>query len=269
MVYADLHVHTDNSDGRLSTEAVPAAARRAGVSVVAVTDHDRYNPTLAGPVVERSGVTVVHGIELRVEAPTQRVDLLGYGLTDSAPLQSELDRLAADRAERGRVICDRLETELGVELDLTVDERTGRPHLARAVVDHPDTAYEAPRAVFEDLIGEGRPCYESRELPSFEHGRRLLAEAARFVGLAHPFRYDDPEGALDLCARLDAVERHYPYDRPAAGSPTVDEAALEAAIERHDLLSTGGSDAHGREIGTTGLDREAFRPIDVALSPEP
>jgi predicted metal-dependent phosphoesterase TrpH len=269
MVYADLHVHTDNSDGRLSIEDVPAAARRAGVSVVAVTDHDRYHPALAGPVVERSGVTVVHGIELRVETPTQRVDLLGYGLTDSAPLHAELDRLGADRAERGRVICDRLEAELGIELDLTVDERTGRAHLARAVVDHPDTTYEAPEAVFEDLIGEGRPCYESRDLPSFEEGRRLLADAAGVVGLAHPFRYDDPERALDLCAHLDAVERHYPYDRPAAGSPSVDEGALEAAIERHDLLSTGGSDAHGEQIGTTGLDRAAYRPVHAALSPEP
>ena len=269
MVYADLHVHTDTSDGQLSLEAVPQAAREAGVSVVAVTDHDRANPGLESPVVERAGVRIIHGIELRVAAPEQRVDLLGYGLDPTPELESEIDRLGADRRERGRRIRDCLEAELGVALDVTVDEHTGRPHLARAVLSHPDTAYDDGVSVFQDLIGRGQSCFEPRAVPSFERGVSLLKDAARFVGLAHPFRYDDPAAALELCAELDAVERYYPYDRPTLGDKEVDTALLDATIETHDLLATGGSDAHGAEIGAAGLDREAFGPVAAALSIEP
>lgn len=47
MPYADLHVHTTRSDGSLPLEAVPEVARRDGVDVVAVTDHDRSSRSMA------------------------------------------------------------------------------------------------------------------------------------------------------------------------------------------------------------------------------
>ena len=80
MVVADLHVHTTRSDGSLTLDALPAVAADAGVDAVAVTDHDRVQPALDGPVTTREGVTIVHGIELRVDTGGQRLDLLGYGV---------------------------------------------------------------------------------------------------------------------------------------------------------------------------------------------
>ncbi|MFB6086319.1 MAG: PHP domain-containing protein [Halodesulfurarchaeum sp.] len=269
MVHADLHVHTRNSDGQLTLEGIPGAARAAGLSVVAVTDHDRMHPGLEAPLAELDGITVVHGIELRVETPVQRVDLLGYGLDSTPEMRAETDRLGADRVRRGRKIVRCLEAELGVELDCSVGERTGRPHIARAVVAHPETTYETIEAVFEDLIGDGRPCFVPRDVPTFDRGVSLLGEAATVVGLAHPFRYADPEAALDRCGALDAVERYYPYDRPLTGEPVVDESLLESTIATHDLLRIGGSDAHGTEIGVTGLDRQDYSRFEAALSPEP
>ncbi|MFB6110661.1 MAG: PHP domain-containing protein [Halodesulfurarchaeum sp.] len=254
MVYADLHVHTDNSDGTLSIGSLPAAAREAGVAVVGVTDHDRPHPDLDAPVLERGGITIVHGIELRVSTPIQRLDLLGYALDPTPELRAEVERLGANRRERGRKIEARLEESLGVSLDLEVDEHTGRPHLARAVVDHPDTAYESIEGVFEELLGSGRPCYVPRSVPDFERGVDLLAGAAAVVGLAHPFRYSDPGMALERCRDLDAVERYYPY----GASVNADEELLESVIESCDLLRTGGSDAHGSELGSAGLDRSAY-----------
>lgn len=269
MVYADLHVHTTNSDGSLSLGAVPAAARAAGVSVVGVTDHDRLHPDLEAPLTEREGVRLIQGIELRTETPTQRIDLLGYGLNPTAALRAETDRLGTDRKIRGRKIISCLERELGIDLPLSVTERTGRPHIARAVVSHPETGYESVEAVFQDRIGSGRPCFVAREVPAFERAVELLQDAAEVVSLAHPFRYPDPEAALDHCGALDAVERYYPYDRPASAEPVVDTDLIESTIEEHDLLETGGSDAHGDEIGTTGLDRESYRGLGAAISPQP
>jgi hypothetical protein len=258
MVYADLHVHTRLSDGTLTLETIPDAAEAAGVEVVGVTDHDRFHPDLDGSVVERDGVTLVHGIELRVEAPGGRVDLLGYGLERTDGLQAEVERIQRDRRERGRAIVECVEDRLGVDLDVAIREGLGRPHVARAIEDHPDTGLDYDEA-FDELIGNDGPCFVGRDVPSFEHGRSLLAEACEIVGLAHPFRYDDPEWALSLTAELDAVERYYPYNR------SVDESLLEDAVREHDLLVTGGSDAHGRTLGAAGLSATDYDPIAERL----
>jgi len=259
MPVADLHVHTTTSDGTLEPAALPAAAAEAGLSAVAVTDHDRLNPAFDGPVLERAGVTVVHGIELRVQATDRRVDLLGYGVEPTEALTATLEAIQRDRMGRGRAIVEGLEDRLGVRLDVEVEPGLGRPDIARAVAAHPDTDYDHPTPVFEDHIGDGRPLYVAREIPTFERGRALLAEACALVGLAHPLRYDDPAAALALTADLDAVERHYPY----AGA--VDQTPVDRAIEAHDLVPTGGSDAHGETLGAAGLDAAGWARVRERL----
>jgi len=247
---ADLHLHTTASDGVLTVETLPAAARRAGVDWVAVTDHDLVHPELSAPVRVHDGVTVVRGIELRVEAGDRRVDLLGYGVEPTPELTAELERLQQDRRERGRRIIERVESRLDVDLDLEPRPGIGRPHIARAIADSP-APYDVDRA-FAELIGDGDPCYVARSVTPFERGVSLLSETAAMVGLAHPFRYPDPEAALELAADLDAVEYDYPYDRP------VDTARLDQFCKDHDLLVTGGSDAHDETLGRAGLDKSAF-----------
>ncbi|WP_135823425.1 PHP domain-containing protein [Halorussus ruber] len=253
-VFADLHVHTTNSDGEMRLSEVPEAARDAGVSVVAITDHDRLHPELPTPVTAFEGVTVVHGIELRVEPDGgERVDLLGYGVTPTPDLVDELERIQTDRKERGRKIIANVEEHLGVDLGLEAREGLGRPHVARAVVDHPETGYDEPSAVFDDLIGNDGPCFVARDVTSFERGAELLKDACGLVGLAHPYRYDDPEAALELTRELDAVERYYPYGED------VDARPVERAIAEHDLIPTGGSDAHDHELGKAGLSKPEYR----------
>ncbi|WP_232703406.1 PHP domain-containing protein [Halobacterium wangiae] len=262
MVYADLHVHTDNSDGTLALGEVPAAARNAGVEAVAITDHDRLHPDLDAPVTERDGVELVNGIELRVAADDQRLDLLGYGVRATDALVAETERIQRDRVERGRRIIENVEAELGVTLDVEPREGLGRPHVARSVVAHPDTDYDEIGPVFDDLIGDDGPCFVARDVPDFETGVALLSESCGLVGLAHPLRYEDPPAALARCDVLDAVELHYPYDRPVGDDPDEGGAALvRAAIDDHDLLATGGSDAHERTLGKAGLDREAYLAV--------
>ncbi len=259
-VFADLHVHTTNSDGSMELADVPAAARSADVSVVAITDHDRLHPELATPVTTVGGVTVVHGIELRVEAPDgQHVDLLGYGVYPTPELADELERLQADRIERGKAIINCVENRLGIDLGLESRAGLGRPHVARAIEDHPDTEHDFDSA-FGELIGTDKPCYVARDVPSFERGVELLSSASGLVGLAHPFRYSDPESALSLTNELDAVERYYPYGRE------VDTRPIERAIADHNLVPTGGSDAHNDVLGEAGLSKEEYRHFRSAVT---
>ena len=259
-IVADLHTHTTVSDGTLSIEAVPEAAQAAGLTWVAVTDHDRIHPGIDAPVVNRDGVRLVRGIELRIDAETERLDLLGYAVEHTPALDAEIARLQADRRERGAAIVDRVEDRLGVDLDVEVDSGIGRPHIARAIADS-GAPYDY-EAAFTDLIGDGCPCYVPRSVTGLETGVELLREACAVVGLAHPFRYDDVGAALSVARDLDAVERWYPYGRP------VDTDRVDRVVESASLLAAGGSDAHGQTLGAAGLTESDFEPIRERL-PEP
>ena len=260
MVVADLHVHTTNSDGAMELDELPAAAREAGVRVVAVTDHDRINPELEAPVTHRDGVTVVHGIELRVESPAGAVDLLGYAVQSTDELGAETERIQQNRIERAREIVERVEAETGADLDVTFQEGVGRPHIARAI-ERSDADYDYDGA-FEHLIGDDGPCYVARAIPDFEDGVELLADACGLVSLAHPLRYPDPEAALELCAHdaIDAVEYHYDYGEE------VDLRPVERAVDEYGLAITGGSDTHDHTLGRAGLDREEYRAFRDRVS---
>ena len=256
-IVADLHAHTTISDGTMTADELVDVARETGLDWVAITDHDRVHPDVGAPVVERDGVRVVRGIELRVDAGFERLDLLGYGVEHTDALDAEIERLQTDREQRGAAILDTVEDRLGVDLGVEPRPGLGRPHIARAIDESP-APYDYAGA-FDRFIGDDGPCYVSREVPSVERGLDLLSDASPVVSLAHPFRYADTEAALDLAADLDAVERYYPYDRP------VDEARLDEVIEAHDLLATGGSDAHDRRLGITGLSTTAYARVASRL----
>lgn len=257
--YADLHVHTTRSDGSLEPAAVPDAARVAGLSVVAITDHDTVAP-FSGTRTDRTGghpIIVVSGIELRVETESgARIDLLGYGVDHTDALLAALERIQANRQERGQAMVDRVEAHLGIDLDVEPGRGFGRPHLARAIDANPATDFEYGDA-FDDLIGDGGPCYVPREIPSVDRGRRLLAEACDLVALAHPLRYPDPADALALAGDVDAIERAYPYDGP------VDLSPVDRAIEAYGLAVTGGSDAHDGHLGAAGLNRADWESLSI------
>ena len=261
---SDLHVHTVASDGTLTVPEIPGAAEEAGVDVVAVTDHDRIHPELDAPVTVRDGVTLIRGIELRVDAGDQRLDLLGYGVTDTDALRGMTREIQADRKRRAAAIVDRVEAHVGVGIDIELREGVGRPTIARAIADS-DAPYDYAGA-FEHLIGSGGPCYVAREIPTFHEGVDALREACVVVGLAHPFRYPDPEAALDRARELDAVERYYPYS--GASAERADPDRIDAVAADAGLLRTGGSDAHNRTLGVAGPPRSAFEPFADRL-PDP
>jgi predicted metal-dependent phosphoesterase TrpH len=259
---ADLHVHTTASDGVLTLPELVSGARARGIDVVAVTDHDRIHPDLDAPVTERDGVTVIRGIELRVETDEQRLDLLGYGLEGTAPLERVTARIQRNRKRRGAAIVERVEERLDVDLDVELREGIGRPDVARAI-EASDAPYDFDGA-FEHLIGDDGPCYVERYVPAFSDGVDALREACSVVGLAHPFRYPDPRAALDRARELDAVERYYPYD--GSDAERDDPELVDAVAANADLLRIGGSDAHDRTLGTAGPPQSAFEAFADRLS---
>ncbi|MGH7609724.1 MAG: PHP domain-containing protein [Candidatus Dormibacteria bacterium] len=83
---ADPHAHTTASDGMVSPRELVRAAARAGLSVVAVTDHDTFSGCAeAQEAGQEFGVEVVAGEEVTTRAPAN-VHVLGLFLSGPVPM---------------------------------------------------------------------------------------------------------------------------------------------------------------------------------------
>lgn len=259
---ADLHIHTTASDGLLTIDELPEVADKAGIDTVAVTDHDRIHPELATPVSTKGAVTIIRGIELRVSAGDQRLDLLGYAVRRTDSLIELTTSIQQNRKKRGAAMVDAVESYLDISLDIDIRKGLGRPDIARAI-DESDAPYDYSDA-FSEVIGSENPCYIQRDIPSFDTGAGVLADACSVIGLAHPFRYPDPAAALKRAEKLDAVERYYPYS--GQNADRADPVVIEDVATNADLLLIGGSDAHNRTVGITGPPPADFEPFATRIS---
>ena len=137
----DLHTHSNASDGTDAPAGVVAAAGRAGLDVVALTDHD----TTAGwaeasAAASPIGVAVVLGTEVSARARGVSVHLLSYLQDPAHPaLVAELDHTREARLDRARAMVARLGKDFGLTwADVVAQTQpgttVGRPHIADALV---------------------------------------------------------------------------------------------------------------------------------------
>ena len=241
----DLHLHSTASDGSLPPEGVVWRAAAAGLSAVALTDHD----TLAGipealAAGERSGVRVVAGCEFSVAAPWGEMHVLGYLLpAHSAELEEFLERSRADRLRRAQEMVTHLQ-RLGVDLPFesvlqeSAGGALGRPHVARAIVRHGGALN--PNDAFDRFLGRGRPAFVEKTLPTFRTVAEVIHNAGGVVSVAHLKERGTRVVIERLKAEgLDAVETRHPSHDPDT------RARLTDIVIQLGLLRTGGSDWHG------------------------
>ena len=250
---ADLHVHSNASDGTDPPAEVMRRAARAGLDAVALTDHD----TVAGHGEARralpADLILVPGLELSARLADRSVHLLAYLFDpDHAELAAELGRIRDDRVLRARAMVSRL-ADLGVDISwdqvaaIAGDAVVGRPHIARAMAA--SGAIAAPRDAFtRDWIADGGRAYVDRYALDPVHAIRLVRAAGGAAVLAHPragreYTVSDEQIAGLAAVGLAGVEVFHP-DQPDA-----ERARLLALSHDLGLLATGGSDDHG---GLTG-----------------
>ena len=274
----DLHAHSTASDGDLEPAALVAAAARAGVTTLAVTDHDTMDgipEALAAG--EAHGVRVIPGIELTVRVPTGSMHLLGYFTTATPrPLVDRLAGVSQFREERIRRIVDRL-GELGIALawdDVRgrAAGQLGRPHVAAALVDagHAASLDEA----FDRWLADGRPAHVPSKGLEPDAAVQAVRESGGAPVLAHPASLALPDRHLSsFVQRLRAfglvgIEVHRPEHRPQQRD------AFATIARRLRLVASGGSDFHRPagpfalgDTGSPGLPDDAVDRLWKGLVP--
>jgi hypothetical protein len=249
---ADLHTHTTFSDGTHTPAGLVERAVRAGLTAVAVTDHD----TTAGVEPARAAaggrIEVIAGVEATAEWSGSEVHLLGYFVrTDDGPLAAALTDLRQARRERIAEMARRLAAR-GAPIPDPVaafgaDVTLGRRHLARMLVaaGHAGSVHGAFAGRLADPEVAAVPL---RRLPAGD-ALALIRGAGGVASWAHP------PADLDLRTLealrglgLGAVECVYPWPSRAQ------ETRLRQLARAAGLAVTGGSDSHdpdppGRAVG--------------------
>lgn len=250
--FVDLHVHSTASDGSVAPADVVAAAHRAGLSAIALTDHDTVDGVVeaqaAGSLL---GLRVVAGVELSAVDDGDEIHVLGLHLAHPEHIATALDELKEARRDRARVTVEKLNS-LGIPVALEAvfaaagDGAVGRPHIAKALVAG-GWARDF-RDAFDRWLGNGRPaCIEKRTV-TFEEAARLIHDAGGLAVYAHPGSGASRADLEELASLgLDSVEVRHP-------SHTADEIARLAALtDELGLVPSGGSDWHGAPEGYRAL----------------
>jgi predicted metal-dependent phosphoesterase TrpH len=259
----DLHLHTTVSDGLLPPRVLVQRAAAAGLTTIAVTDHDTVGGLReAADAGAELGVRVVPGIEITAVENQRDVHVLGYFFDPgSAALTEFLQAQRSDRIRRVREIAARL-AELGyrIEIEPLVEAAAhggrsiGRPAVADALVT---AGHSVDRDdAFARLLGRGCPAFVPRAGVAGAAVLQTIHAAGGIASLAHPGIATDDELIEALAAvGLDAIEVWHSDHSPEQ------QTNYAALADRLGIARSGGSDFHG-----DGLHR-ACRLGGVLLPP--
>lgn len=254
LALADLHTHTSASDGALTPSEVVRAAAEAGLTAVAITDHDTMEGVEeALSAGDRIGIEVIGGIEISTIGPGGvEVHMLGYYLDRNFPsLHELLKHLRESRFDRGRKIVEALNgIGVGVRLERVMEiargGAVGRPHVARALVEMGAAA--TIDSAFGKYLVEGAPAFVPRFKVEPAQAVGIIREAGGIAVCAHVAKLNRDELLLELAGEgMRGIEVYHP-DHPSVGVRYYNKFAA-----KHGLIATGGSDAHCFTGGKTTL----------------
>ncbi|MBQ9729267.1 MAG: PHP domain-containing protein [Clostridia bacterium] len=250
---ADLHVHSVFSDGHYTPEEIAKRAKKAGVELLSITDHD----TLNGGAEKRAaakkyGVNYLSGWEISAYEGEQKLHVLGYGCseTNSAYLAFTQKRVQASY-ER---VYDSVQKMRGAGIDISAEqvfdqrEDPSAPvhsmHIARVigkVVGISETEayvkYLAPTRIAHSGVGRPTP----------QEAIECIKQSGGFAVLAHPGRiWMDFEEREKTILRL--VEMGLKGIEATYTTHTKQETEYFLSLAKKcGLLCTGGSDVHFEE----------------------
>lgn len=268
----ELHCHTTCSDGTLTPTQLVQAAVKAGVSALAITDHDtllgwneaiseaqRYANASAKPY----NLEIIPGVELSTVHNDRSLHILGF-YPDADKLSAPLSERLEGRKRRVREMIAKLEA-LGYPISfpqLGEGVAASRPHLARALVEagHVRFAEEA----FSRFLGDDKPAYVHYEKLSISEGVTLLRKCGGVPVWAHPylFRGGKVEDVLKelVDAGLMGIEVYHPCHTPK------ERKHLEQLCTQYGLLMTGGSDYHGPSPDSKNTNSTTLNMLHLPLS---
>jgi hypothetical protein len=240
----ELQAHSVVSDGQLAPAGVVEEAAKAGVTTLALSDHDAVAGVPEAEEAARGvGLELVPAVEMScVHEYAEDLHVCGYWV-DLEAIGPACERAQQERRARAGEIVENLRRE---GFDLTLDDAIreaggadsiGRPHIARAAGASGDLG-----PFFEEYLVPGAKAFVPRRWPTAEQALELIRGAGGAAVVAHPYwDVSDPAQVDDLVRSLrpDGIEAFYPSH---SEEQTRHLLALCAELG---AVPTGSSDYHG------------------------
>ncbi len=273
-MFADLHLHTNFSDGTYTPEELVDRASALGCSTIALTDHDTVEGCArTAAACETAVLEFIPATELTAELNGNELHLLGYFVdTQNERLLEQMAQFQKVRQDR---ICEMVARLNQLHIPLRAEtvfaiancRSPGRPHVGRALVQGGfcGTMDEA----FERFLKKNRPAWVPKFKISAIDAIELIHGAGGLAVMAHPGLNRTDEIIPELVgAGLDGLECFH-----TKHSASTAEHYLRLAKE-HRLAITGGSDCHGLSkgkplIGTVKLPNEYVEQLKARLGAHP
>jgi predicted metal-dependent phosphoesterase TrpH len=271
MLKVDLHCHSNVSDGVLAPHAVAAYARKGGVDVWALTDHDELKGVKAArEAAQNLGMRFVSGVEISVTWGGETVHVVGLQVNEDEPeLVQGLAATRTGRDARGREIAAQLESAgipgayEGALKYVGNPDLLSRTHFARYLVEI--GACSGTSEVFRKYLIEGKPGYVPHRWATLAEAVAWIRKAGGIPVIAHPGRYrftPVAEGALfDEFKQLggNTIE-------VVTGSHTPDQYQTYAELaRRYGFLASRGTDFHAP--GEARVEFDKLPPLPAGVTP--
>lgn len=246
----DLHTHSNCSDGSLTPAQLLRAAEKAGVTAIALCDHN----TVAGlpefmAAGEESPLEAVPGVEFSVDYQGKELHIVALWLPrESWPSVTErLEQLRRDKKESNKALVAALRAGgYGITyeevLAVAGGEWVNRAHVARVLTEKGYTA--SVKEAFAKLLGRSDGFYVPPKLPDAFETISFIKSKGAVAVLAHPLLSMKEQQLREFlpaafAAGLDAMETMYStFDRETTEN-------LRDMAAQLGLLESGGSDFHG------------------------
>ena len=276
---SEIHMHSTHSDGEFSPEGLVQIAKRNGVGILALTDHDTFSgiPEFL-EAAEKEDIVAFPGIEITVSYHDFNLHLLSYfkSLDSIQPdLTRRVETMKQAREDRMHELIDRINEVVperfqgSIEFDNVKRASEGvlaRPHLARemvrlGIVSSTNEAFDQYLVQY-NVEKENLKVEEALQMVRQSQGVPVVAHPGeRTYSLCNPDKgrsYEDvPEKVEELMAMgLLGLECVYPYHERIGKVEF-----YKSLAERYGLIATGSRDFHGfttyqqpKVLGTTAMD---------------
>ncbi|MFZ4527734.1 MAG: 3',5'-nucleoside bisphosphate phosphatase [Undibacterium curvum] len=254
LLNADLHSHSTVSDGVLTPSDLAIRAKRNGVELWALTDHDEVSGVAeARAAAADLRLPFVAGVEVSVTWAGKTVHIVGLQVDETNPqLLAGLANTRSGRERRARDMAQDLQQRAGIagvyEGALKYvgnPDLISRSHFARYLAEI--GAASSVSDAFKHFLTEGKPGYVPHRWANLNEAVSWIREAGGVAVIAHPGRYDLTPLAFDCFFREFKAFGGVAIET-VTGSHTVDQYAEYAGIAaRYGFLSSRGSDFHSPE----------------------
>lgn len=264
----DLHCHSTCSDGTYAPTEVIERAHAAGVTVLALTDHD----TLLGidearVAADSHGMQLINGVEISCEhtlsggygknkSTNKIIHVLGLDFTDRARMHATLQQLQDSRATRGQRITEKLSALLGIDYDELWQQiltkaggnakAVGRAHIGQVLFERGEV--KTVQKAFDKYLADNKPAYVAIEALSMQKGIELIQACGGKAVLAHATRYQLSATRVRKLIEEFAALGGDGCELPADSEPLSTRRMVDRSIAEHKLAVSVGSDFHGSNM---------------------